>query len=416
MTRIAPACPATIVLGKALCLFLVIVWTPLQRFILQVDGKGRLVAAALALALLCEVVNRGAHLLRDPRVKLLSLWTAWCLLNTMVFQDFGPNPLTPWELAVSVLFPWAVYLLYCKSDEREAGLYAKTFVLAVAAYLVLTLLFDERNLDNRLGLVLNANEIAYVALLGMLATGFLTTRASQRLFPLTAAVALLFSAITASKKAALSALAYIGVRLLAKELGTVRQQLVALAKVGAVVLVAVWGLLNIFDHTVLAQRVQRTIEREQQISQVEKLFEGRARFYVRGWKLFVRHPVTGVGLRNYQRLANDFHVAHSEYVVQFAECGLIGFLLFAAFHWVLLRRLVRLGAAPSPPDDDRARQLLCAYGCILLMMLGRWTYDHMPTAAFFALVAATTDRRLAREVDEGEDDDDDENEEEGDVG
>ena len=65
----------------------------------------------------------------------------------------------------------------------------------------------------------------------------------------------------------------------------------------------------------------------------------RSYYYIEGWRLFLEHPVFGIGLRNFKSAMEGDYVIHSEYMVQLCECGLIGSLIFISFYVSLFRRV-----------------------------------------------------------------------------
>jgi probable O-glycosylation ligase (exosortase A-associated) len=110
---------------------------------------------------------------------------------------------------------------------------------------------------------------------------------------------------------------------------------------------------------------------------------GEQRMYLwgMGWRMFLDHPITGVGTRNYgvqapfyenEYRANStgYHtwgrVAHSMYVTLLSEQGLVGVVLFVlllAFCFKTQRRLRRESNA-DPDDPDRKSGMLMATGLL----------------------------------------------------
>lgn len=139
---------------------------------------------------------------------------------------------------------------------------------------------------------------------------------------------------------------------------------------------------------------------------------GEQRFYLWGmaWRMFLDHPVTGVGAKNYGIQAphyenteraetSGFHtwgrVAHSMYLTLLAEEGALGTLLFACILWwgVLAQwRLRRWARARRDDPDARAALLLgsgLAAGMFALLVTGAFiTVTYYPL--FWVLAGLTS--------------------------
>jgi len=68
----------------------------------------------------------------------------------------------------------------------------------------------------------------------------------------------------------------------------------------------------------------------------------RADMYREGLKMFFTNPIAGVGLGQFIMYFYTGHYSHSDYIEPLACTGLIGFLIYHSFYWILLVRLFRL--------------------------------------------------------------------------
>jgi O-antigen ligase len=98
------------------------------------------------------------------------------------------------------------------------------------------------------------------------------------------------------------------------------------------------------DHTVLGRRLNDIEETSKLYNKtniaVFDLLGDRTYYYLKGWELFVKHPVTGIGLRNFRIKTGSKETMHSEYMVQLAEGGIIGSFLFILFSfWFLIQSI-----------------------------------------------------------------------------
>jgi len=68
----------------------------------------------------------------------------------------------------------------------------------------------------------------------------------------------------------------------------------------------------------------------------------RADMYRDGFKMFFTHPIAGVGLGQFVMYFYTGHYSHSDYMEPLACTGLVGFLIYHSFYWILMVRLFRL--------------------------------------------------------------------------
>ncbi len=97
----------------------------------------------------------------------------------------------------------------------------------------------------------------------------------------------------------------------------------------------------------------------------------RYTMYVEGIKMFLAHPIAGVGLGHFVVYFAPGLYSHSDYIEPLATTGGVGFLLYEAFYVFLLMRIRRVLRLERDPDE---RYLLHVMGLTLfgalLMGLG----------------------------------------------
>jgi hypothetical protein len=149
------------------------------------------------------------------------------------------------------------------------------------------------------------------------------------------------------------------------------------------------GYHYVMEDTYLGERIVDTHEQgeESNESDVEALnFLGdRAMQYYLAWELFLEHPITGIGLRNFSIMADFPLVLHSEYMVQLCECGIIGSVLYLLFMGGLIIKTVRL-------KRSNARLFYICLGgilCMLFINFTAWTYQGNAYFAMYGLILAT---------------------------
>lgn len=115
---------------------------------------------------------------------------------------------------------------------------------------------------------------------------------------------------------------------------------------GAILLMvmAILGGRFLLNNSVLGERFENESVAGKSLVKEENFFTDfvgdRTDQYVLGWRLFQEHPFTGVGLNNFSRVTGYPYQLHTEYMVQFAECGIIGVFFFFLYYTKLFRSAI----------------------------------------------------------------------------
>lgn len=149
------------------------------------------------------------------------------------------------------------------------------------------------------------------------------------------------------------------------------------------------SLQYVIEHTSMGERF--TIIEDQAYSYSIKIpsyltFLGeRAAHYVLGWETFVKNPITGIGLSNFQTVTGFYYQLHTEYMVQLCEGGLIG-----SFLWVLFMCGIIKSAWHAYRKRISPVAIICIGGVfsILLIDLTAWTYQGTNYFAVYGLILA----------------------------
>ena len=119
-----------------------------------------------------------------------------------------------------------------------------------------------------------------------------------------------------------------------------------------------------------------------------QLLGDRAIQYVHSWEMFWNNKLTGIGLMKYSELNIVYEglPLHSEYMVELAECGLVGASLFAAFYILMFRRLIF--NCKNGGSKELSAFLLGSLLAIAFINFTSWTYDSPVFYMWFGLFFA----------------------------
>lgn len=116
-------------------------------------------------------------------------------------------------------------------------------------------------------------------------------------------------------------------------------------------------------------------------------FDERGLMYYYGIQIFKENPVFGIGLNNFKYAFVIELVAHSEYIVQFCECGSVGFLIFLFFYARLFRLLKRRHKMKS--ESQHTDIYVFILGCLVMVFflsLSTWLYNVTAWGCFIGLL------------------------------
>lgn len=145
----------------------------------------------------------------------------------------------------------------------------------------------------------------------------------------------------------------------------------------------------VMEETYLGERLAQTEEQgedanETNVKQLDYLGD-RATQYILGWELFLKNPINGIGLRNFQVVSDFPFLLHSEYMVQLCECGIIGAILYILFMGGIIAKVVRIY------NKKNSKVFFVCMGgilCILFINFTAWTYQGNAYFAMYGLILA----------------------------
>ncbi len=362
-----------------------ILWKPFHAYFFHYDAYGRIITILSLIFLGLGWSNLNKRFIKDGKYfdLLYFIWVIWVVIDTTIFNPFIDPEKNISVFIYIILLPFLIYfairLNFANVPVKKQWLW---FFMALLLYLILVLLFERNSDKHRLGLFINSNEIAWIALLILFTSIIIIRNIYIKYFIYIIVFVIIL--LTASKKAFLSYIMFFLLKLF------LDQSIYLGKRIFYVVFLLIFSFSvsqYILQKTLIGERIQKSVEHDEVAEDNSELFDGRANFYIKGYALFKEKPITGIGITNFYYLGNMGFMAHSEYVVQFAELGIIGFLIFLMFHYRLYSRLIILYRKVK--DDNIPLTLLISFFIIYSMFLGRWVYDNIPYSIFLALTVNT---------------------------
>ncbi|WP_162055433.1 O-antigen ligase family protein [Pontibacter pamirensis] len=373
---------------KYIYLFVIIIWVPFQIFILGVDGAGVSLMLLTGLVFVNESLRfRFIQVLQQKPIIWWGAWVIYSFYNT-IYKGSTHDSITIFffSLFIPFLALCVTYLLYLKSKK----ILFNTVIGALTSYLALALIFDGHVLFvDRLDGKLNAN---LIGIYSFILVFFLLLKYvhKQINFLLCFSLSVLpFSVIilSASRKS-FAALAILMIAFfLTKLKGSIIKKTVVL---GFGYLIFYLSASYLLESTQIGERLAKTTEDTEshkalQTGTVLDYFGDRGVHYYYGWQLFSENPITGIGLKNFIKEAPLEYVLHSEYMVQLAEGGLFGSILFVLFYFWIGSQLFRLYKSKK----ELSNKILVyagGFGGVLFINTAAWTYEFAPIFILFGAI------------------------------
>jgi O-antigen ligase len=363
-------------------LTMVILWDPLQIAYIKVDGMGRIMFVLTILILLLNVFHDRLFIKSQILAKPTFFWGLWVIYSIFNLYFKGYNGELPFAVYfVSILFnPYLAMLIAYKEIARERKSTLQLLTIIFTIYVVLSIIVlgnvsyadaDEARFIGELGNLGPLNAVFIIFFAGLLfVQEWLRIKSTIPLIIFTFIVI----AMSGTRKAFGGAIILTMSIILSKLKPSIKNiLLVAVLGFGLYM-----GYQFAMESTSMGDRFQKGLESGEKLntSNVKALnFLGdRAGQYITSWEVFLKHPITGIGLNNFQTETRSFYRIHSEYMVQLAEGGLIGSVIFLLFYFWIGGKIVKYWI-----KYNRNRSVIWilagAFASVLFINFTAWTYS-----------------------------------------
>ena len=373
-------------------LALVILWEPLQRGFLHIDGKGRIVFLLTIFVLLVNVFYDKRFLKKEILSKPALFWGLWVVYSAInhYFNGYYGALSFEYYFVILLLQPFVVLVIATKETMRNP---IKTVLLFTVVFTVFGLLSvtvlggESEKLGGRVvGDLGNAGPLNTIYIVFYAALLFVHKRITLKVvLPL---IIFAFAVITlAATRKAFGAISIIAFALIFSQIKITAKNVVLTIFLA---LFFYFGVNYALENSVLGERFDEGMEvgEENNITNIESLsFLGdRVSNYIIGWDLFKKNPINGIGLQNYYYKGHGALVIHSEYIVQLAECGIIGTLLFLLFYFWIGRELIKLWRKNSCDTRPVIWLLIGGFVAVVFINFTAWTYQFSQYFAAFGVM------------------------------
>jgi len=368
-----------------------VLWPPLCVWIFGFDAAGR-ISFLLLFVFLCvnwKEIRKWSLL---PPVILYSFITVYMIVNGLVMNSAVTFPRDGnWMVFSLLLKPIMVMLIVVQCARKCFDQTLLVLMRGLFIYCILALVYSSFNDTGRLNSELDANEMA---LHGAIAVGsilLLQMRGKLNRYHLFFAIIIpvLLVVLTGSRMGfAMIVIMLFGSLLLKFDH----------SKIGAKILfvfVFVLFFLSVYyvlNNTLLGERMLSTTEQHENMNvETGTFFDflgDRGYQYYFSWHLFLKHPIFGIGFHKWIVFNPLNHVCHSEFLVQYLECGLVSFIPWCFFWLIMTKQLFRIRKQTIGKKKIVSNLILFVLSAMLFADLVLWSYNQICVFVMYAIAIA----------------------------
>ena len=322
----------------------IIIKPAISQLIHSFDGAGRICIALSLLIIITHINNyKFRKVLASSSVVVWGLWGIYTAFN-WAFKRIDPSQ-TAWiYLGNQIYLVWITFVVVIYECHRNYQSVLKLILYSFIIYVIFGLLFQSdsqyENSDRQGAILGNMLPLNSLSMFAVAIFMYIKKWITFQKLSLVLGLALTAIFFVATRKALGGVFILLFFLLIAKYPLSKAKNLIYIL-CGFLILYT--GITLIMDYTILGERIQDINESAEKYNtsgiDFLNLLGDRAYFYIRGWELFLEHPLTGIGIGNFVYLDWLELPFHTEYMAQLAENGIIGTLLYILFYITLFKQI-----------------------------------------------------------------------------
>lgn len=396
-----------------LYIFYVIIVDAVNKLILSFDGKMRIPLILSIVSIICSLNEKNSkkYLFSFPII----FWFLWCVYNIINSFIKGFPSSEEYEINIITIITKYFVIPFCSmaiiSYEGYKDIKKTTMLLVCSfmLFIILGVFLQERGTGEgssweargmmQLGntLPLNSLVLFFVSIFA-----YANSYIKKKYFIIISFLVVLSILLVATRKAFAGVL-IIGFFYLFSQIDY-RNPKTFVKFIGALIIVYIFYSL-IMKYTLIGARIDEGVEQQTEIyvrgyntdSWFFELVGDRTAQYIMAWEIFLEHPLTGIGLFNFKSYTDFVVPLHTEYMVELAECGLVGFTLYALFYWGLIKRIFTCWKFGN---EQLAIVMFGGVFAILFISLTTWIYPFQRNFIMLGIIIAMCDLIISNHKDQ----------------
>lgn len=369
----------------------------LFAYVLKIDAAGRLSMFLLFSAFFFKIVEDGRSVIKAP-ILIYCFIGIYLFINGIVQLGYLTYEVSPVLQMFRKTITPPVFLILCsimlQSKEKET---IKVLFYTMCLYLAAYCLFKFKGFPSEINQ--NSAALVLIADVILLCYGRMTKLFGPGLF-VAATVMFLAETIVIGSRMGLATVFYLYmVFALLKRLRT-KDAISIIIFVLSIIVLTVFIVLAL-NFTRVGERMMDTTEQVERFTEstgtVFDKFGDRGIQYYYSWPYFIKNPIFGIGLNNWILYNPVDTVCHSEYLVQYMENGLVAFIPYVLFLYLLMHSLRREYRKRAGGSRTALKFVYLSMFGILFCNSVIWTNDQYAVFIVYALCfALSRQRRMYR--------------------
>lgn len=313
---------------------LAVLWRPLSVWYLHIDSAARLQLFLFVLSFIFLFKEFWKYAMKKP-VLIYIFVAIYMVINGVVSQSglvYGKDG--NYLIFTHVLEPVLTMMITIVLARKNLSMTLRWLAWISLAFCILCLRNSGYDANDRLNAEINANEIAIHAAVcfGLFLLRFLRNRATRSWLPIILSLIPLYIILKTGSRMALGMIAIMAMFAWLSKLEKIKvKNIVIIVLVGA----ALYSAANyILDSTMIGERMMSTTDSDELYGATETILDSygdRGLQYYYSWPYFLENPIFGIGFHQWKLYSPSNLVSHSEYMVQYVECGLVAFIPYMVF-------------------------------------------------------------------------------------
>lgn len=369
---------------------LVLLWEPLHETIITFDSKGRTVVFLSIFLFLLNLISnkRFKRLLLSKPIVFWGIWIIYSSINLFI-KGYDRDLPFLFYIILHLFAPFLIMLIVALEWHYKPKKIIFLLLFTFVSYGLFTLLL----IDTYAGLTAEQN-VGKLGNMGPLNTMFVIFYASllfahkwlkKQSLLLYIAFTFLIILLIATRKAFGAAL----IMLIFLILSQVKLSPKSLALTIVLSLITIGSVNLALNNSTMGKRFESIEDSGMKFNttdnEVLNLLGDRAFFYIAGTEIFLKNPITGIGLNNFTKKTGTSYRIHSEYMVQITEGGIIGSLFFLFFYLSISRKLYQI-LKTNWNTRTITLVLIGGFISILFVNITAWTYAFPNYFACFGVI------------------------------
>lgn len=361
-------------------------WRPLNAWYVSVDGAGRLPFFLMLFIFICNFREIWRYSFVKPSI-IYTLLGIYMVANGLIKGSPSVYPQSGmWIMVTHIMGPIIAMLIIVACARKDFISTARMLSIGTLLFCILSVLNSSMN-EGRLNSEINANEMA---MYGAVTTSLYAIRyiCGSSKFTFSLVVIPVALVILTGSRMGFAMIALILVTVVVVKADLKRPSTILKAII--LLVLGFFAVEYIMHNTLLGERLLNTAENSDNMQMLRTgtvldYYGDRGFQYYYSWPFFLDNPIWGIGFHKWMLYSPTGHVCHSEFMVQYVECGLAAFIPWCIFWFCLFKPLRFIRKHSSGKIRNLSLLIIATLISLLYADTVLWSYNMYCVFIVYAL-------------------------------